>query len=190
VEFTSKVRNTKAHRSQQDDRVPCLDDAYLYMTKINEFFTKEIELVQNSMKFVLDQVKVSEDIYIQASIAFGSDQDSLRDTMSISMLSPFKPTSAISFDEASKIFTSSIQKAISKVCSEDILKFLEEEDEVAIVFDTMVSDIAKRDHQVDIVEFKALANHHELVTAEATQSVVKETLEKLWKANQEIVAKK
>jgi hypothetical protein len=55
------------------------------------------------------------------------------------------------------------------VCSEDILKFLEEEDECAIVFDTMIADFAKRDSQTDIVEFKALANHHKLVNAESTQ---------------------
>ena len=84
VEIMCKA-NRAFHLESQKNRVLNLGDSVEYMRAANDFFSKELENVQESMAHVLLQVNVKEQVYVQASQDHEQGEESLLNALRITM---------------------------------------------------------------------------------------------------------
>jgi hypothetical protein len=132
------------------------------------------------MKIVLSLVKVTEEIYVQASGDYESGEESFFAALEISLSSPFASQVNLTKDEASASLIKILRTSMDYFKSHQLEQEIQEADEVTIIFDVLSQDIAKRDFGWTNVDFKALMTHHNILANASTEKQVKSILNELW----------
>lgn len=84
VEIMCKA-NREFHLESQQERVKHLEDPVEYLRATNDFFSRELENVTESMSKVLALVNVKEAVYSEASMVHEEGQDCLLNALRITM---------------------------------------------------------------------------------------------------------
>ena len=153
---------------------------------LNKLFTKTLAQVEDAITTVLKLTGVTEEEFHDEAEELHED---LLDQLLVSLQSPFEPEKDLDQERVENIFRDVSLKAIQRLQQEDIITRLTQEDECVIVFDTLLSDFALRDHQLDCEEFKAQFRKHKLNESKRLQSHYKGISGQLIEINQKVIAK-
>lgn len=113
------------------------------------------------MESVLKVAKVTSANYHIALTEYCEEKEYVMDQFKIAFATPFEPKT--NPDNFLEIFKSVLKSASEKLLSEPFKKHVTDADEVMVIFDVILTDLALRDHQIHIEEFRALVQAQDVI---------------------------